>query len=185
MSASAVTPQDVVLIESCAVTVRRKAPIARFSLRARGDLSGLNQVLGFTMPSQIGKCASHGDIQTVCLGPDEWMIHAPEAAAPGIAAACSSIYASHPHSLVDVSGREVTFALDGPRAVELLTIGMPRDPDSLSVGDAKRINFDGLTVVLWRDGLSEFQMDVWNSFAPHVLGLLQTGCRELAAEPAL
>jgi sarcosine oxidase subunit gamma len=185
MSASASTSQDVVLIESCVVTVRRKAPIARLSLRARGDLNALNQVLGFTLPLQIGKCASQGDIKIVCHGPDEWMIQAPEAAAPGIAAACAGIYPSHPHSLVDVSGREVTFALDGPRTVELLSVGMPRDPDSLSVGDAKRINFDGLTVVLWRDGLLEFQMDVWNSFAPHVLGLLQTGCRELAAEPAL
>ncbi|MBE9640580.1 sarcosine oxidase subunit gamma, partial [Salipiger pacificus] len=27
-----------------------------------------------------------------------------------------------------------------------------------------------------------FRMDVWNSFAPHLLHLLQVGARELAAE---
>ncbi|WP_420328481.1 sarcosine oxidase subunit gamma [Mameliella sp.] len=179
---SSFTPS--VLAESAAARVSLTAPCARMSLRARGDLAPLNTVLGLTLPVRIGQRAQAGDFQALCLGPDEWMLQAPETLAPGIQAACDDVYGVLPHSLVDVSGREVTFALDGPRAVDLLTLGMPRNPDSIAVGEGRRINFDGVTVVLWRDGETAFRMDVWHSFAPHLLHLLETGVRELAAEAA-
>ena len=90
--------------------------------------------------------------------------------------------ASHPHSLVDVSGREVTLVIDGPRAAELLTIGCARDIEAIPVGQGRRTAFDNVTVILWRDAATVFRLDVWTSFAPHVAGLLDAGCRELAAE---
>ncbi len=112
------------------------------------------------------------------------MLHLPEGAVDGILSSCAEVYATLPHSLVDVSGREVTFLIDGPRATELLTLGMARDPDSIAAGEGRRTNFDGVTVTIWRDAESAYRMDVWHSFAPHVRHLLETGCRELAAEAA-
>lgn len=177
---SAFTPS--VLAESAAARVSLAAPRARLSLRARGDLAPLDAALGLTLPARIGRRASAGELQALCLGPDEWMLHAPEALLDGLKAACDGVYATLPHSLVEVSAREVTFTIDGPRAAELLTLGCPRDIASIAVGEGRRTVFDGASVILWRDGESSFRMDVWNSFAPHVFHLLDTGCRELAAE---
>ena len=100
----------------------------------------------------------------------------------GVTAACAAVMASHPHSLVETSGREVTLVIEGPRAAELLTIGCARDIEGIRVGEGRRTNCDGVTVVLWRDASDRFRLDVWHSFAPHLRDLLDTGCREFAAE---
>ncbi|MCA8883116.1 MAG: sarcosine oxidase subunit gamma [Rhodobacteraceae bacterium] len=170
------------LAQTAAARVALRAPCARLSLRARGDLAPLDAALGLPLPRQIGQRAGTDGREALRLGPDEWvLLDAPDRAA-AIEAACAAIYDTAPHSLVDISGREVTFGIDGPRAVDLMTLGMARDPDSIAPGSGRRTAFDGVTVVLWRDGDTAFRMDVWHSFAPHVLHLLETGCRELAAE---
>ncbi|QEW19462.1 sarcosine oxidase, gamma subunit family [Marinibacterium anthonyi] len=168
--------------ESAAARVVTAAPCARLSLRARGDLGPLETALGLTLPSRIGARAAAGETEVMCLGPDEWVLRGPEAVAPGIREACAEVYKTHPLSLVDISGRETTFVIDGPRAAELLTLGCARDIDTIAVGDGRRTAFDGATVVLWRDGDDSFRMDVWHSFATHLFHLLETGCRELAVE---
>lgn len=154
----------------------------RLSLRARGDLAPLNGALGLSLPGSIGKRAAAGAVEALRLGPDEWTIHAPEADMAGLIAACAKVYAAHPHSLVDISGREVTLVIEGPHAAELLTIGCPRDPATIAPGEGRRTVFDGVSVILWRDSETRFRMDCWQSFAPFVLSLLKTGRRELAAE---
>lgn len=171
-----------VMVESPVVRVARAAPCARLSLRARGDLAPLDAALGLTLPTRIGRRARAGALETLCLGPDEWMLHAPEAIADGLRSACAEVYETRPHSLVDVSGREVTLVIEGARAEDLLTLGMPRDPDSIGVGEGRRTLVDGVTVILWRDAADRFRLDVWHSFAPHLLYLLEIGSRELAAE---
>ncbi|AZQ67077.1 sarcosine oxidase subunit gamma [Silicimonas algicola] len=171
-----------VLAESAAVRVRLAKPCARLSLRARGDLAPLEAALGLSLPGKIGERCTGGELEALRLGPDEWMLHLPEGTVEGVLSSCAGVYETLPHSLVDVSGREVTFQIDGARATELLTLGMARDPESIAVGEGRRTNFDGVTVTIWRDADSAYRMDVWHSFAPHVLHLLETGCRELAAE---
>lgn len=173
---------STIIAESPVVRISRAAPCARLSLRARGDLAPLGSALGLALPTKVGQRAAVGDLEACCLGPDEWMLHAPEGSAEEIRSACAHVYEAHPHSLVDVSGREVTLVIDGPRAADLLTLGMARDPDSIAVGEGRRTLVDGVTVILWRDAVDLFYLDVWNSFAPHLMQLFETGCRELAAE---
>lgn len=172
------------LVDSQPARVSMAASVGRLSLRARSDLSALNAALGLTLPDRIGQRAT-GRVEAICLGPDEWALRTAEADMDAVQSACAEVYPTLPHSLVDVSGREVTFVIEGPRAAELLTLGCPRDIDSIAPGAGRRTNFDGATVVLWRDAPDAFRMDVWNSFAPHLFALLETGCRELAAETAL
>lgn len=168
-------------VETSAAHVGMESAGGRLSLRARGDLGPLGAALGVALPTRIGETAGT-DIRLACLGPDDWIITAPAGEVARLQSACAAIYADHPHSLVDISGREVSFAVAGPRAAELLTLGCPRDIDSIAIGEARRTVMDGVTVVLWRDGENSFRIDVWNSFAPWLLHLLETGCRELAAE---
>lgn len=164
---------------SRAATVTELPPVTRFSLRGRGEaVVALSAALGVDLPGRVGARAQAGVRDVLCLGPDEWMIHAPETDADAIAAACADVDA--PHALVDVSDRELSYAITGPQAAEVLTLGCPRDPGSIAVGEGRRTVFDGATVILWRDGPDDFRMDVWRSFVPHVTHLLATGCRELA-----
>lgn len=165
-----------ILTASAVAQVSLAVPVGRLALRARGDIAPLNAALGFDLPERIGQ-RNGGAIK---LGPDEWTIHAADTAP--LVAACAEIYAAHPHSLTDISGREITLVIEGPRAADLLTLGCSRDIDSIPVGEGRRTVCDGATVVLWRDGPNLFRMDVWHSFASHLLHLFETGCRELAAE---
>jgi sarcosine oxidase subunit gamma len=168
------------LAGTSAAQVARSAPRARLSLRARGDLSTLDSALGLTLPRKIGTRVTEKDTEVLCLGPDEWVLLAPDAAP--IMNACAQIYDTLPHSLVDISHREVTFEISGPRATELLTLGWPRDPASVKVNEGRRTVFDGASVVLWRDSDTRYRMDVWNSFAAHLFHFMENGCRELAAD---
>ncbi|WP_334063011.1 sarcosine oxidase subunit gamma [Limimaricola cinnabarinus] len=175
---------DFTVIEggTAPVRVEELAPVARFSLRLREKhRAALAQALGLDLPQRVGDVARAGARAALCLGPDEWLIHAPEAEAEAIAAAGAGAYADAPHSLVEISDREITYAVTGPAAQALLTIACPRDLDRLAKGRAIRTVFDTAQVVLWRDGEDAFRLDVWRSFAPHVRALLDAGRAELSA----
>lgn len=170
-----------VLATSSAATVSILDPVGRFSLRAgAGELSALSTVIGVDLPHRIGNRASAGTAEVLCLAPDEWQILVAEAHAPRLIEACARAYPEAPHSLTDISDREVSVLIEGPKAAELLTLGCPRDIDRFREGG--RTLIDGVTVILWREGADSFRIDVWRSFAPHVIALFRTGCAELAAE---
>ncbi|WP_281825357.1 sarcosine oxidase subunit gamma [Jannaschia rubra] len=164
------------------VTIEDLAPDARFSLRvgeAGRDRAGL--ALGLFLPTGVSNVVRHGERAVVCLGPDEWLVTAPEGERDAIVEAFATIYDQTPHSLVEISDRELTYRITGPAAFTLMTIGCPRDLSRLTPGRAVRTVFDGATVILWRDAEDAFRLDVWRSFAPHVRDLLETGRAELAA----
>ncbi|MBD8892134.1 sarcosine oxidase subunit gamma [Roseibium litorale] len=171
-----------VLATSPAVEVSLAEPRGRLSLRARGDLTPFARVLGFALPERIGQRAEEHDIRAIRLGPDEWTLNTPMAAVQRLLEAFAAIYPDHPHSLVDISGREVSLVIEGAQASDLLSIGCARDVEAIPAGEGRRTMFDGTTVVLWKDAADSYRLDIWNSFAPHVLDLLKTGCAELAAE---
>ena len=160
------------------VTVRDLAPVARFSLRmAEGGAAG--RALGLDLSGRIGTRAEAGGREALRLGPDEWVVTAPEGDADAMADAMAAIYAEAPHAFVDVSDRELTIAVEGPAAVDLLAIGCPRDLDRIAPGQGRRTIFDTVSVVLWRDAADRFRLDVWRSFHPHVRDLLAVGNAEL------
>ena len=179
---SALTPG--VLVRTAAAQVQVLPAQGRLSLRARQGLAPLGAALGLDLPDRIGGRTAAGAAEAIRLGPDEWTVLVPAGDVARLVAACAALGAAHPHSLVDISGREVTLLIEGPRAAELLTLGCPRDIATIPAGEGRRTVFDGASVVLWRDAADRFRMDIWNSFAAHLGHLLETGCKELAAEPA-
>lgn len=84
-------------------------------------------------------------------------------------------------SAVDVSDREITFRLDGPAALDLLSTGCPLDLAKLTVGYGARTVFDTAQVVVTREAEDRFRLVVWRSFAPHVRARLDLAAREVAA----
>ena len=133
------------------------------------------------LPTTIGARSVQGGRAALCLGPDEWLIEAPEADGPALLALLADLGTHQPLSAVEVSDREITLALEGPAVLDLLATGCPRDLARMPVGSGTRTVFDTAQVVLTREADDRFHMTVWRSFAPHVRALLDTATRELAA----
>ncbi|MBN9066343.1 MAG: sarcosine oxidase subunit gamma family protein [Rhizobiales bacterium] len=179
---SSLAPGVVAETDAARITVMPTQ--GRLSLRARGDVTPFAAALGLALPDCIGRRAAADGIEAIQLGPDEWTVLASAGDVAQLTDTCAALAAARPHSLVDISGREVTLLIEGPKAAELLTLGCPRDIATIPHGEGRRTLFEGTTVVLWRDAADRFRIDVWNSFTGHIAQLLETGCKELAAEPA-
>ena len=154
----------------------------RFSLRM--DASGLaaaSKALGTAIPHTIGQMNKSDGRSVLCLGPDEWEIQASETDRGDITALFASIYPTVPHSLTDVSDREIAIELEGDGAAELLSVGCPIDFSEMEPGSGKRSIFDNAQVIIRRDTEARFQMQVWRSFLPHAWGLLNVANREFAS----
>ena len=164
-----------------AVSVAVLPPVARMNLRiAPADLATASAAFGLPLPGNIGQGVAKGDRAAWCLGPDEWLLHAPEAEQAAIVADFAKARAITPHSLTVISDREFTIAITGPRAQELLSVACPLDLSRMAPGTAKRTLFDSAQVVLIRDSDDAFRIEVWRSFFPHVSELLDIALREFA-----
>lgn len=162
------------------VLVEELSPALRLSLRVKpAHRPALSQALGLELPTRVGARARAGATEALCLGPDEWLLTAPEGT--DLAAPARAVYAAAPHSLVDISDREVTLRLSGPAVLDLLATCCPRNVAAMAPATAARTLFDSATVILWRDGPTDFRMDVWRSFLPHVRALLAQAQQELGA----
>lgn len=154
---------------------------ARFNLRvAAGNRAAAAAALGCELPAEVGAMSAKKNRRVICLGPDEWQLDVPEIESHAIKSAFAAISAEVPHSLVDITDREVTFRLEGPRAKDVLTVGCPRDLRDIAPGSGARTVFDTVQAVLIREAEERFTISVWCSFAPHVRELLAIADAELA-----
>ncbi|MCT4655053.1 MAG: sarcosine oxidase [Cohaesibacter sp.] len=154
---------------------------ARFNLRIDPkDLAKASRAFGLEIGANIHSFAEKGSRSALCLGPDEWLLWADEEEKADILKAFADLYGDSPHSLTDISDRQVSINIEGEQAAELLSIGCPRDLSQIKVGTGMRTLFDTAEVVLLRRGETAFTLEVWRSFLPHVRGLLYVGNQELA-----
>jgi sarcosine oxidase subunit gamma len=172
---SAMTPTT-----AAGVTITALAPTTRIALRT-ADPAGTGIALGVALPSRIGDRGAEGVRTALCLGPDEWLVEAPEAEGGALLATLADLAARQPLSAVEVSDREITYRLEGPAVLDLLATGCPRDLARMPTGSGARTVFDTAQVVLVREAADRFTLTVWRSFAPHVRALLGLATAELAA----
>lgn len=157
-------------------------PVARFNLRiAPASAEAASKAFGLELPVKIGQGQAKDTRAAWCLGPDEWLLHAAEAETVQVVEAFARFRPETPHSLTLISDREITIAIEGARAAELLSVACPIDLARMHPGMAKRTVFDSAQVVLLRDAPDRFRLEVWRSFFPHVHELLQIANRELAS----
>lgn len=163
------------------VQCRIVGPLARFVLR--GDALGVRRVsdlLETSVPA-VMRAVSAGERTILWQGPDEFLILAPDADRTAMHAQIAAVLKDHPHSLVDVSQRNVALGLEGAAIEPLLATGIMLDlcEAEFPVGMVTRTLFGKADVTLWRQATDRFHLEVWRSFAPYVLGLLQAGSRGL------
>jgi sarcosine oxidase subunit gamma len=165
------------------VSLAVSAPLARFILRGEAAADPAAAGLGGPLPRTVNRAATAGARSALCIGPDEWLLLAPEADKAAFEAALHAALAGVPHALVDVSHRQTAILLDGPGAALALNAAVPLDLGlaAFHVGMATRTIFEKAEIVLWRTGPESFHLEVWRSFAPYVWDLLEAVRTENAA----
>ncbi len=167
------------------VSIRFSAASARFSLRGAAELAErFESVLGLALPVRIGARSEGAGLEALCLSPDEWIVQSDTIQAGTIAGELAGLYGATPHSLVDIADRDLTLHLSGTKTALLLSVGCPRNLARMTAGTGMRTVFDSVQVILWRDTLDAFRMDVARSYAPHVHTLLVSAKAEILADAA-
>jgi sarcosine oxidase subunit gamma len=155
-------------------------PATRYVLRGGPDVrAAVESAVGFGIPATACRATVGGDRAALWLGPDEWLLIAPEPPPSGFAAALAGALEPLPHSLVDVSHRQSALAVRGPRAATLLAAGCPLDLDASAfpVGMCTRTMLAKAEVVLWRTEPQVFRLEVWRSFVAYVSQFLAEAAR--------
>jgi sarcosine oxidase, subunit gamma len=119
---------------------------------------------------QILRAQPYGGGHALQLGPDEWLLF--DCAVPAIAA---------PHSLVNVSHRQVGLVLVGMRIQEVLSTGVALDltQEAFPVGMATRTLFGKAEIILWRSAADAWHVEAWRSFLPYVSQFLKQAVADL------
>ena len=150
-------------------------PATRYILRGSPAVrAAAEQALTLQLPASACRAVPDGERAALWLGPDEWLLIAADVAAATLGAALNEALQALPHSLVDVSHRQVALALDGPQAEMLLAAGCPLDlgARAFPVNMCTRTMLGKAEVVLWRTGTQRFRVEVWRSFAAYLSAFL-------------
>jgi len=138
----------------------------------------------FDVPPTERACwsAVRGARAELWMSPDERLLLAPEADALPIERSLQAALAHLPHSLVDVSHRQLALSVRGPHARTALAVGCPLDlhPAQFPVGMCTRTVMGKADIVLWRIAPDAFHLEVWRSFADYVTRIFSEAARELA-----
>jgi sarcosine oxidase subunit gamma len=154
----------------------------RFNFRGNSAAQATaGAAFGLAFPTLACRAAMQTGRAALWLGPDEQLLLAPAEDGVALRAALTAALGTVPHSLVDISHRQVALELRGPDGAWLLNAGCPLDLDlaAFPVGMCTRTVFMKAEVVLWRPTAETFQLEVWRSFTDYVVGILNEVAREL------
>jgi sarcosine oxidase subunit gamma len=163
--------------------IRLLPPAARLSLRgAPPVMAAAGAALGLNISDIACRSASKSKWAALWLGPDEQLVLAPVADAEAVASQLRAALGALPHSLVDVSHRQIAIEISGPTAQTLLSAGCPLDLHvaSFPIGMCTRTILGKADIILWRTGTDSFHVEVWRSFADYATRFLAEASRELA-----
>ena len=162
-----------------ALLMRPTADCARFSLRiANAHLEIAVEAFGQDIPPKIGEMSSTAQKTALCLGPDEWLLMAPESAREEIVTRFAETGGQTSHSLVDVGHRTVGIDISGQAAALVLNSGCPLDLDNLPIGGCARTILDKAAIILMRLEGEHYRAEVARSFADFVWRFLSVAGRE-------
>lgn len=164
------------------VSVGFVAPATRFSFRGGPEAAdACEPAFGCSLPRDACRGSEQGDRAALWLGPDEWLLLAPDGGTSALFARIESALAAVPHALVDISHRQVGFTVAGAQAATLLNAGCPLDLHlaAFPVGMCTRTVLAKCDVALWRRAPDLFRLEVNRSFADYLAGILRVAERGL------
>jgi sarcosine oxidase, subunit gamma len=155
-------------------------PAARYILRGGEPVrAAAEAAAGVGFSAHPCRAMTKDERATLWLGPDEWLLLAPETEGDPLASSLEAALASIPHSLVDVGHRQSGCELRGPQASALLSAGCPLDLDehAFPIGMCTRTVLAKAEVVLWRRAAHTFRLEVARSFVAYVSQFLAEAAR--------
>lgn len=155
-------------------------PAERISLRApAASVAALAKALSLTLPTKPKTSAANDGRIALWIGPDEWLIIDEAGGDP--LADCAKVKALH--SAVDVSHRNVAFAVTGPGAEATISAGCPQDLslNAFPVDACSRTILGKVEIVVLRTAEDAFRIECWRSFSDYVFGFLADAAKDAAA----
>jgi sarcosine oxidase subunit gamma len=142
------------------------------------------EVAGFALGMPVNGYRASPRGRALRLGPDEWLLWAPEAVADGLLAEAAATLAGRHYALVDVSHGRAAFAVAGAAAASVLRRGCPLDlsPAAFPAGMATRTLVGKCEVVLARAGdQPTFEIECGRSFAQYLRDFLVAAARGIGS----
>ena len=159
-------------------------PMTRLSFRGGPDaIAAASRGFGVELPTTACRAATSGVRTAWWVGPDEYVLLAPESESGAVLAQLADALGDIPHSIVDIGHRHASFLLKGPHAEWLLGSGCPLDLDlsAFPVGTCTRTVYMKSEIYLWRVATDVFLIETWRSFTPYVVDMLVEAAQELVA----
>jgi sarcosine oxidase subunit gamma len=105
---------------------------------------------GVPLPMQPNRVASMRELRTLWLGPDEWLVTAPEGLFPDLIGRLSRAPANRHAAVTDLSASRAIIEIAGPRARDLLGKGSGLDlhPRAFGPGQCAQTVFARLPVII-------------------------------------
>jgi sarcosine oxidase, subunit gamma len=163
--------------------VRLLPAASRFTLRGQASvMAAAGAALGLNIIDAACRSAANSERAALWMGPDEQLILAAVADGEAVGTQLRAALSALPHSLVDMSHRQLALEVSGATAQTLLNVGCPLDLhlSAFPVGMCTRTVLGKADIVLWRTGPDSFHVEVWRSFADYVARFLSEAARELA-----
>ncbi|MDR7300425.1 sarcosine oxidase subunit gamma [Haloactinomyces albus] len=160
------------------VRLREEPFLTQVNLRAptaSPSVARIERTLGLTLPREPNRVAGGEHDAVLWLGPDEWLVMAPEGQAGRIVEAVRTASADSPGSTVDVSANRTTLRLAGPTAREVLekVCSLDLHPRAFGPGQCAQSLFGRTQAVLWQVGTEpDYRLLVRGSFANYLTDLL-------------
>jgi sarcosine oxidase subunit gamma len=164
------------------IAIRAVPGEARFSLRLDDAAAkAVGVAAGFRLDAPLNSHSGSGERSAARLGPNEWLLIAPDSEAEIVPGQLDAALAGHFHVLVDVGHRNVGIQVVGRHAPDVLNSGCPLDLSAAAfpTGSATRTLLGKAEVVLMRlDDTPSYRVECWRSFAPYVHEYLLEAARE-------
>ncbi|WP_270886203.1 sarcosine oxidase subunit gamma [Pedococcus sp. 5OH_020] len=145
----------------------------------------VEEALGATLPTAANTAVAAGDLDVLWLGPDEWLLVAPEGRQESLEKSLRQAIGTEHGAVVDLSAHRTTVELSGALARDLLAKGCSLDlhPAVFTTGSCAQLPLAQAPVLLLaRDSeMPRYWLLVRTSFAPYVAAWLLDACVEYAA----
>jgi sarcosine oxidase subunit gamma len=177
----AATPEGVRLAEVPYLT--------QLNLRVAPDgpaARSLANVLGGPLPTRANTAVAGGELTVLWLGPDEWLVVAPEGQQETLEKALRQAIGTEPGTVVDLSAHRTTIELTGERAREVLAKGCSLDlhPTVFTPGSCAQVLLAQAPVLLHARGgdAAAYWLLVRASYATYVADWLLDACVEYSVD---
>jgi sarcosine oxidase subunit gamma len=164
--------------------MRLKPPAARLVLQGDAEVRRLAaQVWGVPFSEESCRALTAGERATLWLGPDEHLMWQESRGTQLPVDELEQALKDHPHSLVDVSHRQIGLEISGAHAAVILSGACPLDLDAreFPVHMCTRTVLAKAEIILWRTAPEVFHLEVWRSFQSYVQQLLDEIARPYLA----